>query len=272
MTTLPESTSPEQLPVSSPLAVSPPINPRPSSRSHQHALPSPLPRVHHDRELSDSDWGDDSISTISTSATTLTMGSTYSESGDEDEYGGGDGEYDSFRDEFDDADEDDDSGGRLELDGRGRLRSVSVAARADSRLGTRRAALEDITPIQGESPFRDPQTLQGSTQPQPPQARRRHNPSQPDEGSETDEAPEVQNSSFTTVRNARHRGLNDAKSPPPTAVPLQTTPSSSSAPSRLPPVPLKPFRNQVGGHSAIYKFTKRAVCKVCPIAKTISRY
>ncbi|KAG9038570.1 hypothetical protein FRB95_000791 [Tulasnella sp. JGI-2019a] len=29
----------------------------------------------------------------------------------------------------------------------------------------------------------------------------------------------------------------------------------------LPPVPLKPFRNQVGGHSAIYKFTKRAVCK-----------
>ena len=31
---------------------------------------------------------------------------------------------------------------------------------------------------------------------------------------------------------------------------------------RLPHVPLKPFRNQVGGHSAIYKFTKRAVCKV----------
>ena len=30
----------------------------------------------------------------------------------------------------------------------------------------------------------------------------------------------------------------------------------------LPNVPLKPFRNQVGGHSAIYKFTKRAVCKV----------
>ena len=32
--------------------------------------------------------------------------------------------------------------------------------------------------------------------------------------------------------------------------------------SRLPHIPLKPFRNQVGGHSAIYKFTKRAVCKV----------
>jgi inositol-hexakisphosphate kinase len=30
----------------------------------------------------------------------------------------------------------------------------------------------------------------------------------------------------------------------------------------LPNVPLKPFKNQVGGHSAIYRFTKRAVCKV----------
>ncbi|KZT37632.1 SAICAR synthase-like protein [Sistotremastrum suecicum HHB10207 ss-3] len=30
---------------------------------------------------------------------------------------------------------------------------------------------------------------------------------------------------------------------------------------RLPHVPLRPFRNQVGGHSAIYKFTRRAVCK-----------
>ncbi|KIY65247.1 SAICAR synthase-like protein [Cylindrobasidium torrendii FP15055 ss-10] len=29
----------------------------------------------------------------------------------------------------------------------------------------------------------------------------------------------------------------------------------------LPHIPLKPFRNQVGGHTAIYKFTKRAVCK-----------
>lgn len=33
----------------------------------------------------------------------------------------------------------------------------------------------------------------------------------------------------------------------------------------LPAVPLRPFRNQVGGHSAIYKFTKRAVCKVLHI-------
>ncbi|KIY45892.1 SAICAR synthase-like protein, partial [Fistulina hepatica ATCC 64428] len=29
----------------------------------------------------------------------------------------------------------------------------------------------------------------------------------------------------------------------------------------LPHIPLHPFRNQVGGHNAIYKFTKRAVCK-----------
>ncbi|KZO94835.1 SAICAR synthase-like protein [Calocera viscosa TUFC12733] len=29
----------------------------------------------------------------------------------------------------------------------------------------------------------------------------------------------------------------------------------------LEPVPLRPFRNRVGGHTAIYKFTKRAVCK-----------
>ncbi|KZT72671.1 SAICAR synthase-like protein [Daedalea quercina L-15889] len=29
----------------------------------------------------------------------------------------------------------------------------------------------------------------------------------------------------------------------------------------LPHIPLRPFRNQVGGHSAIYKFTRRAVCK-----------
>ncbi|KAG1815291.1 SAICAR synthase-like protein [Suillus variegatus] len=29
----------------------------------------------------------------------------------------------------------------------------------------------------------------------------------------------------------------------------------------LPHIPLRPFRNQVGGHNAIYRFTKRAVCK-----------
>ncbi|TEB35341.1 SAICAR synthase-like protein [Coprinellus micaceus] len=30
---------------------------------------------------------------------------------------------------------------------------------------------------------------------------------------------------------------------------------------QLPHIPLRPFRNQVGGHSAIYKFTRQAVCK-----------
>ncbi|KAG6331036.1 hypothetical protein ID866_8057 [Astraeus odoratus] len=29
----------------------------------------------------------------------------------------------------------------------------------------------------------------------------------------------------------------------------------------LPHIPLRPFRNQVGGHSALYKFTKKALCK-----------
>jgi inositol-hexakisphosphate kinase len=43
---------------------------------------------------------------------------------------------------------------------------------------------------------------------------------------------------------------------------LATPPSPSNVPPELPHIPLQPFRNQVGGHSAIYKFTKRAVCKV----------
>jgi hypothetical protein len=38
----------------------------------------------------------------------------------------------------------------------------------------------------------------------------------------------------------------------------------------LPHIPLRPFRNQVGGHSAIYKFTKRAVCKVRHIIFSLS--
>lgn len=35
----------------------------------------------------------------------------------------------------------------------------------------------------------------------------------------------------------------------------------SASNESLPHIPLRPFRNQVGGHSAIYRFTKRAVCK-----------
>jgi inositol-hexakisphosphate kinase len=40
--------------------------------------------------------------------------------------------------------------------------------------------------------------------------------------------------------------------------------AGSMSPESLPHIPLQPFRNQVGGHSAIYKFTRRAVCKVGP--------
>ncbi|KAF9468876.1 hypothetical protein BDZ94DRAFT_1244814 [Collybia nuda] len=36
---------------------------------------------------------------------------------------------------------------------------------------------------------------------------------------------------------------------------------NAGAHENLPHIPLRPFRNQVGGHSAIYKFTKQAVCK-----------
>jgi inositol-hexakisphosphate 5-kinase len=38
--------------------------------------------------------------------------------------------------------------------------------------------------------------------------------------------------------------------------------SMNNSQESLPHIPLRPFRNQVGGHNAIYKFTKRAVCKV----------
>ena len=41
----------------------------------------------------------------------------------------------------------------------------------------------------------------------------------------------------------------------------------ANARQTLPHIPLRPFRNQVGGHSAIYKFTKQAVCKVCNIPR-----
>lgn len=41
---------------------------------------------------------------------------------------------------------------------------------------------------------------------------------------------------------------------------------------RLPHIPLRPFRNKVGGHSAIYKFTKQAVCKVSIIHLPINLF
>lgn len=42
-------------------------------------------------------------------------------------------------------------------------------------------------------------------------------------------------------------------------MPLNMTFGASN--ESLPHIPLRPFRNQVGGHNAIYRFTKRAVCK-----------
>jgi hypothetical protein len=33
-------------------------------------------------------------------------------------------------------------------------------------------------------------------------------------------------------------------------------------------VPLQPFNHAVGGHSSIYKFTRRAVCKVSSLRRT----
>ncbi|KAL0949877.1 hypothetical protein HGRIS_009910 [Hohenbuehelia grisea] len=43
--------------------------------------------------------------------------------------------------------------------------------------------------------------------------------------------------------------------------PIDELDDFSLSQEHLPHIPLRPFRNQVGGHSAIYKFTKRAVCK-----------
>lgn len=44
--------------------------------------------------------------------------------------------------------------------------------------------------------------------------------------------------------------------------PEEGSPLNLGSHETLPHIPLRPFRNQVGGHSAIYKFTKQAVCKV----------
>lgn len=62
------------------------------------------------------------------------------------------------------------------------------------------------------------------------------------------------------------RDASDSHSPPSSFVFRE---SDSNQPlyfdlsqENLPHIPLRPFRNQVGGHSSIYKFTKQAVCKV----------
>ena len=45
----------------------------------------------------------------------------------------------------------------------------------------------------------------------------------------------------------------------------------SDSQESLPHIPLRPFRNQVGGHSALYKFTKRALCKVSFIRVSVDK-
>ncbi|KAG9096246.1 hypothetical protein FS749_008844 [Ceratobasidium sp. UAMH 11750] len=64
----------------------------------------------------------------------------------------------------------------------------------------------------------------------------------------------VENPEFGDVSDEEERGGNGA-------IDTQDELDSLDIDGALPSVPLRPFRNQVGGHSAIYKFTKRAVCK-----------
>ncbi|KAJ4367608.1 inositol polyphosphate kinase kcs1 [Neocucurbitaria cava] len=52
----------------------------------------------------------------------------------------------------------------------------------------------------------------------------------------------------------------------PTATTLKQEPKATAAPSTQPPAPLgavelKPYDHQVGGHSTVYRFSRRAVCK-----------
>ncbi|KAG9127932.1 hypothetical protein FRC07_007372 [Ceratobasidium sp. 392] len=64
----------------------------------------------------------------------------------------------------------------------------------------------------------------------------------------------VENPEFGDVSDDEEKGGNGL-------IDIQDELDSLDIDGVLPSVPLRPFRNQVGGHSAIYKFTKRAVCK-----------
>ncbi|KAG9102341.1 hypothetical protein FRC06_002100 [Ceratobasidium sp. 370] len=64
----------------------------------------------------------------------------------------------------------------------------------------------------------------------------------------------VENPEFGDVSDEEEKGGNGV-------IDAQDELDSLDIDGALPSVPLRPFRNQVGGHSAIYKFTKRAVCK-----------
>lgn len=79
----------------------------------------------------------------------------------------------------------------------------------------------------------------------------------------TSTPPEYPHShSQLTYQVQQNSQSSDSKSDETHPTQQQKLMSQKQSSARLPPVPLKPFRNQVGGHSAIYKFTKRAVCKV----------
>ncbi|KAG8747498.1 hypothetical protein FRC10_000634 [Ceratobasidium sp. 414] len=64
----------------------------------------------------------------------------------------------------------------------------------------------------------------------------------------------IENPEFGDVSDEEEKGGNGV-------IDAQDELDSLDIDGALPSVPLRPFRNQVGGHSAIYKFTKRAVCK-----------
>jgi hypothetical protein len=217
--------------------------------------------------LSESDWGDDSISAISASATTLTTGSTYSESNDEDEYGGDDGEYDSFggklEGEFDDDDEDAGYDGQLELDGRGRL-----AARAGSshHTATPRVALEQV---QAGSPLHGTNALLDTAQPQRPRVRHRRDTS----GWQRDGRSRG-NAGFIVRYRAqrpscglqwREQFPNYGRSVAKYSILVVSSVTTAAC-------SLEALQKSGRGHSAIHKFTKRAVCKVCFTTEIILRY
>ena len=125
---------------------------------------------------------------ISVSAMTLTTESIYSKSDDEGEYGGDDGEYDSFGGESDDDDEDAGYDRQLELDHQGRLRTVSIAAHANSspHIATPR--------IQAGSLLHGTNAVLDTVQPQLPRVCHCCDTSQAGEGSGMDEAKKIEGS------------------------------------------------------------------------------
>ncbi|EAU84505.1 inositol hexakisphosphate kinase 1 [Coprinopsis cinerea okayama7 len=66
---------------------------------------------------------------------------------------------------------------------------------------------------------------------------------------------------FPHPRSLSPSGSDGMESPKRSRLKRRVTPRPMVEEDQLPHIPLRPFRNQVGGHSAIYKFTKQAVCK-----------